>query len=98
VVVLGCTHYPLLTDEISQVAPWPVTYIDPAPAIARRVADVAEETVLKGPDASVPAHGSVILTAARGASAETLRAYAAMGFPHFEVLEMPADQSVAARP
>ena len=25
VVVLGCTHYPLLTDDIRQVAPWPVT-------------------------------------------------------------------------
>lgn len=37
VVVLACTHYPLLVDEMSRVAPWPVTFIDPAPAIARRV-------------------------------------------------------------
>ncbi|HRA66720.1 MAG TPA: hypothetical protein PL187_11915, partial [Caldilinea sp.] len=37
VVVLGCTHYPLLVEEMEKVAPWPVTYIDPAPAIARRV-------------------------------------------------------------
>ena len=42
VVVLGCTHYPLLLDEIRQVAPWEVTYIDPAPAIARRVEGCAE--------------------------------------------------------
>ena len=37
VVVLACTHYPLLRDEIAAAAPWPVTLIDPASAIARRV-------------------------------------------------------------
>ena len=37
VVVLACTHYPLLLDHMNRVAPWPVTFIDPAPAIARRV-------------------------------------------------------------
>jgi glutamate racemase len=35
--VLGCTHYPLLQDRLDRLAPWPVTWIDPAPAIARRV-------------------------------------------------------------
>jgi glutamate racemase len=36
-VVLACTHYPLLLEQIRRVAPWPVAWIDPAPAIARRV-------------------------------------------------------------
>lgn len=36
-VVLACTHYPLIADDIARLAPWPVTLIDPAPAIARRV-------------------------------------------------------------
>jgi glutamate racemase len=36
-VVLACTHYPLILDRLESVAPWPVTLIDPAPAIARRV-------------------------------------------------------------
>jgi glutamate racemase len=89
VVVLGCTHYPLLEEEISKVAPWDVTYIDPAPAIARRVADVAEETVLKGADASAPAHGTVLLTAARSESSETLAAYGGMGFPKHEIIDLP---------
>ena len=44
VVVLGCTHYPLLVDDMAKVEPWVVRYIDPAPAIARRVADVLHET------------------------------------------------------
>jgi len=39
-VVLACTHYPLLRRRFERVQPWPVTYIDPAPAIARRVVDV----------------------------------------------------------
>jgi glutamate racemase len=39
-VVLACTHYPLLLDRFKRMSPWPVTYIDPAPAIARRVADL----------------------------------------------------------
>src|SRR6478752_3538948 len=39
-IVLACTHYPLLMDRFSRLAPWPVDWIDPAPAIARRVADL----------------------------------------------------------
>ena len=37
VVGLGCTHYPLLLDRFERLAPWPVTWLDPAPAVARRV-------------------------------------------------------------
>jgi glutamate racemase len=39
-VVLACTHFPLLLDRLEGLAPWPVTFIDPAPAIARRVLDL----------------------------------------------------------
>jgi glutamate racemase len=45
-VVLACTHYPLLLSRLEKLAPWPVTFIDPAPAIARRVSE------LLGPDRS----------------------------------------------
>ena len=40
-VVLACTHYPLLLRHMERLAPWPVRFIDPAPAIARRMADLA---------------------------------------------------------
>lgn len=43
-VVLACTHYPFLLDELRVVAPWEVAWIDPAPAIARRVVHVLEAT------------------------------------------------------
>ena len=39
-VALACTHYPLLLDRMRRLAPWPVTWLDPAPAIARRVIDL----------------------------------------------------------
>lgn len=39
-VVLACTHYPLIVERLGRLAPWPVAFIDPAPAIARRVADL----------------------------------------------------------
>jgi glutamate racemase len=35
-IVLACTHYPLILNRLTRLAPWPVTWIDPAPAIARR--------------------------------------------------------------
>ena len=51
-VVLACTHYPLILDRLRQLAPWPVTFVDPAPAIARRV------TALLGPAPDSQARGS----------------------------------------
>jgi len=39
-VVLACTHYPLLLDRLQKLSPWPVNFMDPAPAIARRVTDL----------------------------------------------------------
>lgn len=43
-IVLACTHYPLLLGRLRQLAPWPVNFLDPAPAIARRVADLLGKT------------------------------------------------------
>lgn len=50
-IVLGCTHYPFLIEEMRHAAPWEVEWIDPAPAIARRLAAViapAAEGALRG--------------------------------------------------
>jgi glutamate racemase len=43
IVVLACTHYPLLLQTMERLAPWPVNWIDPAPAIARRVCQLLRE-------------------------------------------------------
>ena len=42
-IVLACTHYPLLLDRLARLAPWPIDWIDPAPAIARRVTQLLPE-------------------------------------------------------
>ncbi len=35
-IALACTHYPLLLPVLEKLAPWPVKWFDPAPAIAQR--------------------------------------------------------------
>jgi glutamate racemase len=39
-LVLGCTHYPLFSDQIKKIVGESVNLIDPADAIARRVKDL----------------------------------------------------------
>ncbi|SON56188.1 Glutamate racemase [Hartmannibacter diazotrophicus] len=47
-VVLACTHYPLVLDRLKALAPWPVEWIDPAPAIARQIMRVTETVAVEG--------------------------------------------------
>jgi glutamate racemase len=48
-VVLACTHFPLLLDRLTRLAPWPVDWIDPAPAIARRTSNLLGPSALQEP-------------------------------------------------
>jgi glutamate racemase len=59
-IVLACTHYPLVLDRLIRLAPWPVTFIDPAPAIARRVSDL-----LDGPGAERDEAGAEMIFTSR---------------------------------
>lgn len=43
-VVLGCTHYPFLLPLMRRIAPPEVHFIDPAPAVARRLLDVLKQS------------------------------------------------------
>ncbi|MGO7748596.1 glutamate racemase, partial [Rhizobium ruizarguesonis] len=36
IVVLACTHYPFMANLFRRLAHWPVDWLDPAEAIARR--------------------------------------------------------------
>ncbi|ABD87168.1 glutamate racemase [Rhodopseudomonas palustris] len=62
-VVLACTHFPLLLDRLVALAPWPVDWIDPAPAIARRVANLLGGGV--GGAAGAPREARLIFTSGR---------------------------------
>ena len=74
-IVLACTHFPLLLAQFERLAPWPVRWIDPAPAIARRVVE------LVGPAAgrSVQTPAQAIFTSGRAASADLAAALAGFG-------------------
>jgi len=69
-VVLACTHYPLLLDRLIRLAPWPVDWIDPAPAIARRVSDLLGPARPGLPPADEPR--LIFTSGRRHAAAETL--------------------------
>ena len=68
-VVLGCTHFPLLTQALDAAAPRPITWVDSGDAIARRLAQVvaplprAEATGSEGPGAAWATAPSVSLAA-----------------------------------
>jgi glutamate racemase len=89
VVVLGCTHYPLLVEEMKLVAPWGVDYLDPAPAIARRVADVMSNTRPLGAGGAAPMTNTVLLTSPDGNTLRSLTAYTRMGFSTHEIIDLP---------
>jgi glutamate racemase len=57
-VVLGCTHFPLLRDELAAAAPHPVTWMDSGGAIARRVAAILEISTPAEPVSS-PRHKGI---------------------------------------
>lgn len=44
IVVLACTHYPFLANRMRKTAPWPVDWLDPAEAIARRALSLLADT------------------------------------------------------
>jgi glutamate racemase len=75
-VVLACTHYPLLLARLRQLAPWPVTWLDPAPAIARRVADLLHE---RAPAPGVPPAPLIVFTSGRPPSPPLAEALAGYG-------------------
>jgi glutamate racemase len=76
-VVLACTHYPLLTHRFEANAPWPVAWLDPAPAIARRVGDLLRE---RPHAAQAPPPPKLLFTSGRAPSAALAQALSAYGF------------------
>lgn len=75
-VVLACTHYPLLLDRFTHLAPWPVTWIDPSPAIARRMVQLIGEA--SGTD-SPTRPAAAFFTSGRAPPEPLMRALAARG-------------------
>jgi glutamate racemase len=92
-IVLACTHYPLLLSEFTRLAPWPVTWIDPAEAIARRVDHVLREdlgaTMSEG--AIVPAPHRALFTGGSSPGPTLEAALAQRGIGEIILQPMPLD-------
>jgi len=86
VVVLGCTHYPLLLGRFQHLSPWTVNWIDPAPAIARRVTHLIGNPLAgHEPDEEAVA----VFTAGNLIGSDLLEALAERGLPHIRIEAMP---------
>ncbi len=99
VVVLACTHYPLLLKRFVRIAPWPVAWIDPAPAIARRTASVLglprpQMTGVPSSGPSIASIGEASFTSGRSPGADVVRALASRGLT---VEQGEAHPSIALR-
>jgi len=86
VVTLGCTHYPLLLERLRSLAPWPVTWLDPAPAIARRVVQLLGEPARSPADES---EALAVFTGGSGLTPPLYEALAARGLPRIEIEALP---------
>jgi glutamate racemase len=79
-VVLACTHYPLLLSRLTRLAPWPVRFIDPAPAIARRVVDLLGPAEVAG----TPTSARMIFTSGIAPPPTLAAALFAFGIKEFD--------------
>lgn len=87
VVTLSCTHYPLLLERMRRLAPWPVEWIDPAPAIARRVVHLLGPDI---PSAPAIAHDAVaVFTSGAGLTGPLRIALAGYGLAQVAIEPMP---------
>jgi glutamate racemase len=88
-IVLACTHYPLLQDYFARLAPWPVEWIDPAPAIARRVDAVLSEKFAAPAPAAKQDAGRALFTSGRRPPNSLEKALLKLGLRALECEPMP---------
>jgi glutamate racemase len=88
-IVLACTHYPLLQDYFARLAPWPVEWIDPAPAIARRVDAVLSEKFGPRFASRNTRDGRALFTSGKRPPDPLEKALLKMGLPALDCAPMP---------
>ena len=91
-IVLACTHYPLLLDVFRRVAPWPVTWVDPSEAIARRVVAVLGEQGRIPAGSEEP--GAAVFTSGAAPSAALEKALRQFGLVAVACEPMPLSSGV----
>ena len=89
-IVLACTHFPLILDRLERLSPWPVGFVDPAPAIARRLDALLGSAA---PGASKSGEGAAIFTSGEAPEPDlrkTLRLYGLKFTPAAMIGSAPA--------
>jgi glutamate racemase len=74
-VVLACTHFPLLKDELAEIAPGGTVFVDSGAAVAQRV-----RTLLATEPGAAPPPHRVLFTAPDQAGAAEIAAFSRRGF------------------
>lgn len=93
-IVLGCTHYPLLREQIAHIAGPGVTLIEPSDAVARQL----ERVLPAAPTADPAGSGAATLFYTSGSLA-TLRGFLqSIGEPDAEVRALPAPGQAGSVP
>ena len=78
-VVLGCTHFPLLLDELKEIQPRPIRWVDSGAAIARRVAMLLDQTPQA--DSMSPVSDNIVfLTQTVATDSSLMRSFRSNGF------------------
>jgi glutamate racemase len=88
-IVLACTHYPLLQEYFDRLAPWPVEWIDPAPAIARRVGAVLSEKFESRSADRIAREGRAVFTSGRQPPSSLEKALLKLGLRALDCEPMP---------
>ena len=85
-LMLGERSVAMLLERMKRIAPWPVEWIDPAPAIARRVADLLSGA--REPDLACP-EATAVFTNGSGLTGPLRIALAGYGLAQIVVEPMP---------
>ncbi|MFA7430755.1 MAG: glutamate racemase [Rhodospirillaceae bacterium] len=93
VVILGCTHYPLLLKELKAAAPRPVLWMDAAEAVAAQAVTTIGRVIGDSPW-QAGADNTLVTVPMPGDDA----AFAHAGLPSPEVLVLGAPRSTGAAP
>ncbi|RYD96894.1 MAG: glutamate racemase, partial [Sphingomonadales bacterium] len=80
-VVLACTHFPLVADELAAAAPRPLRFVDGGPGIARRVAYLTQ-----GQDWPAIPSGKAVFTAPLEIGDALRAGLAERGLDHVSIL------------
>ena len=92
-IVLACTHYPLLLQRFERLAPWPVAWIDPAEAIARRLDHVLRQDLGLTPEAATAGPHAALFTSGAPPSPALATALAERGIGM--IVEQPIPMALA---